>query len=267
MTASDVTEPTGYVPERSMISSARAVWVIANRDLQRQIRRPGLLISNAAQLLFFIAIYAVGFDAMVGSVGQVSFSAYILPGIIAIQVATVGVATGLSYAWDREFGVLREMTVAPVPRMCLPMGKVVSTGIVVGVQSLLLLLCAPIFGLSPTFAQIAIAAVIYLFGSAVFSLFGLFLATTLRQIQTLQASVQMAMLPMLFLSGSVFQPAGVPSWLSAVIRINPLTYLVDAGRQVLVGTEQALVPVAVDVLVLVSLALFFAIGIRVKIGR
>ncbi|MET9026150.1 ABC transporter permease [Nocardia sp. NPDC004168] len=264
MTASQAT--TDHRPERVMVGSIRAVAVIAYRDLQRQIRRPGLLISNAAQLLFFIVIYAVGFDAMVGNVGTVSFSAYILPGIIAIQVATIGIATGLSYAWDREFGVLREMTVAPVPRMCLPMGKVAGTGVVVGAQSSLLLLCAPVFGLSPTAAQIAAAAAIYLFGSAVFSLLGLFLATALRQIQTLQAGVQITMLPMLFLSGSVFQPAGVPSWLSVLIRLNPLTYLVDMGRQVLVGGP-GFASMGVDALVLVCLALFFTAAIRIRIGR
>ncbi|WP_280244629.1 ABC transporter permease [Nocardia abscessus] len=264
MTASQAL--SAYPSERVMVGSIRAVAVIAYRDLQRQIRRPGLLISNAAQLLFFIVIYAVGFDAMVGSVGSISFSAYILPGIIAIQVATIGIATGLSYAWDREFGVLREMTVAPVPRMCLPMGKVASTGVVVGAQSLLLLLCAPVFGLSPTTGQIASAAVIYLFGSAVFSLLGLFLATALRQIQTLQAGVQITMLPMLFLSGSVFQPAGVPSWLSVLIRLNPLTYLVDLSRQILVGGP-GLVPMRVDALVLVCLALFFTAAIRIRVGR
>ncbi|WP_245746358.1 ABC transporter permease [Nocardia altamirensis] len=254
-------------PERRMVGSVRAVAVIAGRDLQRQVRRPGLLISNAVQLLFFIAIYAVGFDAMVGAVGSVSFSAYILPGIIAIQVATIGISAGLAYAWDREFGVLREMTVAPVPRMCLPAGKVVSTGIIIGVQSLVLLLCAPVFGLSPTLAQTALAACVYLGGSAVFSLLGLFLATMLNQIQTLQACVQLTMMPMLFLSGSVFRPDGVPAWLSALIHLNPLTYLVDLGRQVLVGSGQGMLPIGVDLGVLVGLALVFALGIRLAIGR
>ncbi|MFI6999199.1 ABC transporter permease [Nocardia sp. NPDC050175] len=262
-------EPGSAAPtqERLVVGAVRAVGVVAGRDLRRQIRRPGMLISNAAQLLFFIVIYAVGFDSMVGTVGSVPFSAYILPGIIAIPVATVGVATGLSYAWDREFGVLREMAVAPVPRMCLPAGKVVGTGVIVGAQSSVLLLCAPVFGLSPSLGQIAGATVAYLFGSVVFSLLGLFLATMLRQMQTLQASVQLTMLPMLFLSGSVFQPENVPAWLAVLIRINPMTYLVDLGRQVLMGGDHGLVPLGVDVLVLLVLAGFFTVGIRLKVGR
>lgn len=249
-----------------MVGSVRAVLVIAARDLERQVRRPGLLISNAAQVLFFVVIYAVGFDTMVGSVDGVPFSAFVLPGIIAIQVATVGITTGLSYAWDREYGVLREMLVAPVPRMCLPIGKVVGTSTIVSVQSLILLACAPVFELPLNIGTIAVAASVYLLGAVVFSLLGLFLATVLKRVQTLQASVQLMMFPMLFLSGSVFQPSGVPSWLSALIHLNPLTYLVDLARHVLIGSS-GVAPASVDLLGLVVLAAMFAGCIRAKIGK
>ncbi|MFD9888726.1 ABC transporter permease [Amycolatopsis sp. NPDC059027] len=259
---------TTFAPGQDrMIGSLRAVLVIAARDLQRQVRRPGLLVSNAAQVLFFVVIYAVGFDTMVGTVDGVPFSAYVLPGIISIQVATVGITTGLSYAWDREYGVLREMLVAPVPRMCLPAGKVVGTTAIVSVQSLVLLVCAPVFGLRPPAGTIALAASVYVLGAVVFSLLGLFLATVLRRVQTLQASVQLAMFPMLFLSGSVFRPGGVPGWLAALIHVNPLTYLVDLARQVLIGPAAAVAPIGLDLAVLAGLVCGFAGCIRAKIGR
>jgi ABC-2 type transport system permease protein len=249
-----------------MVGSARAVLVIAARDLRRQVRRPGMLVSNAIQMLFFIVIYAVGFDTMVGSVDGVPFSAYVLPGIVAIQVATVGITTGLSYAWDREYGVLREMLVAPVPRMCLPMGKVTGTAILLTTQSLIMLLCGPVFGVRPSVAVVVGGTLVFLLGAIVFGLLGVFLATVVKRVQTLQASVQLAMFPMLFLSGSVFSPGGVPAWLGALIHVNPLTYLVDLGRQVVVGTPGLLPPVA-DALVLAGLATVFAAGVRLKIGK
>lgn len=269
MTSTTATQPAGQVapvPAPRMVGSLRAVLVIAARDLRRQVRRPGMLISNAAQVVFFVVIYAVGFDSMVGSVQGVAFSAYILPGIISIQVATVGITTGLSYAWDREYGVLREMLVAPVPRMCLPMGKVVGTAVLVTVQSLVLLLAAPVFQLELTAGTIAVCAASYLLGSVVFSLLGLFLATVLTRVQTLQASVQLAMFPMLFLSGSVFRPDGVPGWLAALIRANPLTYLVDVARQSALGMP-GMFPATVDIALLAALAIAFATGIRLKIGK
>jgi ABC-2 type transport system permease protein len=246
--------------------AVRAVLVIAGRDLWRQVHRPGLLLSNAAQVLFFVVIYAVGFDATVGDVDGVPFSAYVLPGIISIQVATVGITTGLSYAWDREYGVLREMLVAPVPRMCLPLGKVLGTTVVVAVQSLALLLCAPVFGLTVAPATILLAEAVYLLGAVVFSLIGLLLATVLRRVQTLQACVQLAMFPMLFLSGSVFRPDGLPVWLGALIRVNPLTYVVDLSRHVLIGTG-GVAPALVDALVLVGICLACWVGIRLRVGR
>lgn len=217
---------TGIVP---------AISAIAIRDLHRQVRRPGMLLSNAVQMLFFVVIYAVGFDPMVSEVDGVPFSAYVLPGLIAIQTAAVGVTTGLSYAWDREFGVLREMMVAPVPRLCLPLGKAVGTTAVVTAQSLAMLLCAPLFGLHLPAWRLLVCTLVFLLGGLMFSLLGLFLATVLRRMQTLQAAVQLSMFPMLFLSGSVFSPEGVPGWLGIVIRLNPLTYLVDLSRQLALG--------------------------------
>lgn len=252
---------------RSHIGALRAVGVIAARDLHRQIRRPGLLISNAAQVLFFVVTYAVGFDTMIDTVDGVPFSAFVLPGIIGIQVATISVTTGLSYAWDREYGVLREIVVAPVPRMCLPLGKVLGTTVLVSAQCVVLLACAPVFGLRPTLPTMIMAMGIFLLGAVVFSLLGLLLATVLKQVQTLQATVQLMMFPMLFLSGSVFQTTGVPDWLAALIRLNPLTYLVDAGRQVLTGGPAAVLPIGADLLVLLLLGMGLTGFIRFKIEK
>lgn len=252
--------------DRPVVGAFRAITVIAGRDLRRQVRRPGMLVSNAVQVLFFVVIYAVGFDAMVGTVDGVPFSAYVLPGIIAIQVATVGLTTGPSFAWDREYGVLREMLVAPVPRICLPLGKVAGTAVLVTAQSLVLLLCAPLFGLHVGPAVMLAATVVYLLGAVVFSLLGLFLATVLKSVQTLQAGVQLAMFPMLFLSGSVFRPDGVPVWLAVPIHLNPLTYLVDLGRHVLLGVD-GLLPATLDLAILVALAAGLAGGIRATIGK
>ncbi|MEU8568904.1 ABC transporter permease [Streptomyces pathocidini] len=215
---------------------ARAVAVIAHRDLLRQAKRPGTLISQGVQILFFVLVYAVGFDGMIGSVDEgVPFSAYVFPGIIAIQVVSIGVASGQTYAWDREYGVLRELLVAPVPRVCLPLGKVAAGAGTVTVQSVLMLAFAPLMGIQLTPSRFAAAAGCYALAAAVFSVIGLCLATVIQRVQTLQATVQMAMFPMLFLSGSVFSAQDAPGWLAVIMYLNPMTYAVDLARQTLLG--------------------------------
>ncbi|CAL9649938.1 hypothetical protein SUDANB105_06594 [Streptomyces sp. enrichment culture] len=223
-------------PAQRLASGLRAVAVIAHRDLLRQVIRPGMLVSQAVQVLFFVLVYAVGFDGMIGSVRPgVPFSAYVFPGLIAIQVVSVGIASGQTYAWDREYGVLRELLVAPVPRICLPLGKVVAGAGAVTAQSVLMLSFSPLAGVPLTPSAFVAAAACYALSAAVFSVIGLCLATLIQRVQTLQAAVQLAMFPLLFLSGSVFAPEDAPGWLAAVMHLNPMTYAVDLARQSLLG--------------------------------
>jgi ABC-2 type transport system permease protein len=250
-------------PERPFAVAFRAVAVIAHRDLLRQIKRPGMLASQAVQIVFFVLVYAVGFDGMITSVDSVPFSAYVFPGIIAIQVVSIGIASGQTYAWDREYGVLRELLVAPVPRVCLPLGKVVAGAGTVSAQSLVMLAFSPLTGIALTPGRFVGAAGSFVLSAVVFSVIGLFLATVITRVQTLQATVQLAMFPMLFLSGSVFSAADAPAWLGALMHLNPMTYAVDLSRQSLLGGG-GLLPWWVDLAALTGLlaALLALLGLR-----
>lgn len=261
--AGDVASPAGS----TLRAAVRGTLVVAHRDLLRQVRNPGTVVAQAVQIVFFVLVYAVGFRSMIGSVDGVSFAAYVYPGIIAIQVVMLGVSTGLTYAMDREFGVLREMLVAPVPRMCLPVGKILASCVSLTAQAMLMLLPAPLLGLPLTFASYAAGTAVYLAMAAAFSLIGLLLAVCVSRIETLQATVQLAMYPLLFLSGSVFRPDVVPAWLGAFMQLNPMTYAVDLARHVLLPASGGHLPVWLDVLVLAGLVAVLSAGLRLRVGR
>jgi ABC-2 type transport system permease protein len=255
---------------RPVVGSLRAVLVIAQRDLSKKARHPATMLSQAVQLLFFVVVYGVGFDGMVEPVAGIGFGAYVYPGIVAIQVVTVGLTSGMSYAWDREFGVLRELLVAPVPRICLPVGKVVATTGIVTVQSAVLLAFCPLVGLPLTQWSFAGATLVFAGSAVLFATMGLLLAIAVTRVQTVQAVVQLAMFPMLFLSGSVFRPDGVPVWMQVLIQLNPVTYAVDLVRQVLLGPAipgLAFAPAWADVAVLAGLTLALGTAVRLRVGR
>jgi ABC-2 type transport system permease protein len=257
------------IPEPSeapWAEAGRALAVVAGRDLYRQVRHPGTLAAQGVQVVFFLLVYAVGFNGMIAAIDGVPFSAYVFPGIIAIQVVTLGVSSGLSYAFDREYGALREMLVAPAPRLCLPLGKVLATAVVAGAQSAIMLAFGPMLGLRLTAFSYLAGVLAFTAVSAVFGLFGAFLATVITRVQTLQAAVQLAMYPLLFLSGSVFRPDTGPAWLSAALKVNPMTYAVDGVRQLLVSPRGAL-PWWLDLAVVGGLAVVFAAILRLRIGR
>lgn len=192
-----------------------AVAVIARRDVERQLRRPGVLASQLVQIGFFVLVYAIGIGGMVPQVDGVPFAAYAFPGIVLLQVVTVGVSSGLTYAWDRDFGVLREMLVAPVPRICLPAGKALGAVTVITAQSAAIVALGPLLGLRLTATSYLLAVACCAATAGVFSLLGLYLAMAISRVETLQAAIQLAMYPLLFLSGSVFAIDSAPSWLRA----------------------------------------------------
>jgi ABC-2 type transport system permease protein len=251
--------------ERPVVSATRAITVITQRDLIRQVKHPGMLATQAMQMVFIVVVFGVGFNDMIPPSGGLPFSAYVFPGIIAIQVVTVGINAGLGYAWDREFGVLREMLVAPVPKVCLPAGKVVATGVIGCVQSAVMLLLSPILGVPLTAGGFVMATLAYTLTGIVFATVGLLLATTMKHIQSLQAAVSLAMFPMLFLSGSVFRPDAIPGWLAAAITVNPMSYAVDLVRHVLLGG--GFLPPVADLVVLLGVGLAAGAVIRLRVGR
>jgi ABC-2 type transport system permease protein len=261
MVTNTAVAPAGTAPA----ASARAILIIAQRDLFRQVRHPGVLAAQAVQILFFILVYAVGFDGMIAPVDGVPFSAYVYPGIIAVQVVTVGISSGLTYAWDRDYGVLKEMLVAPVPRICLPLGKVAATLTLMAGQSAVMLAAAPLLGLDLSVLSFTAGVAVFAVTAAVFSVIGLLLATMIASVQTLQAAVQMGMYPLLFLSGSVFNPEQVPGWLAVAMAVNPMTYAVDLARHALLGTAGGC-PVWLVVLVLAGLLATTGTALRARVG-
>lgn len=251
--------------------AVRAVSVVAGRDVYRLISRPGMLATQGLQMLFFLLVYAIGFNGMVDAVGDVSFSAYVFPGILAIQVVSTGVNTGMSFAWDRRFGFLREMEVAPVPRWSLPLGKATGTTLIGTGQSALLLAFAPLVGVQLTVGTAVLGLLVCAVTAAVFCGVGLVLALVFERIEVLQGAVQLAMFPLLFLSGSIFRPDQVPGWLSTAMYLNPMTYCVDLLRGVLLGLSGShvpqFVPYWVDLGAMAVPAVLLTLVIRLRSGR
>lgn len=236
-----MTGRTATVPRRGG-DLAGAVAVVAARDMLRQVGRPGNLLAQAMQIVFFLLVYAVGFNGMVGSVAGLDFRAYVFPGIVAIHVVSLGMNSGMTFAWDRMFGPMREMLIAPVPRWSILAGKMAGTAGVAACHAAVLVALAPLVGVAVTPVSAAAAVAVCAAGATTFCACGLLLASVTRRIETLQNVVQLALYPMLFLSGSVFRPDQLPHWMGLVVRGNPMTYVVDLLRHAFLAPAAAPFP-------------------------
>jgi ABC-2 type transport system permease protein len=214
----------------------RGTWVVAYRELLRFVNERSRVVGSFAQPVIFLVIFGAGFGNMIGSLGpDVNFIQFMYPGIIAMGVLTSSLFAGVSVVWDREFGFLREVMVAPLARSGIVLGKAIGAAAVALLQVLLLLAIAPFIGvaLDPVLVARLVPVVVIL--SVALSGLGILIASFMRSQQGFQLVIQMLVFPLIFLAGVFFPVDRAPAWLEALSKINPMTYGVDAIRQVFLG--------------------------------
>jgi ABC-2 type transport system permease protein len=181
-------------------------------------------------------IFGAGFGQIIGSLAPgVDFIAFMYPGIVAQSVLTSSLFAGVSVVWDREFGFLREILVAPIGRTGIVLGKAIGATITALLQVLIMLVLAPILGV-PLSLEIILGLVpIVVILSLGLSGLGILIASFMRSQQGFQLVIQLLIFPLIFLAGVFFPVDNVPDWLEVISKVNPLTYGVDAIRQVFLG--------------------------------
>ena len=194
------------------------------------------MVSSFMMPLLFLAIFGAGFTRTIGALAPgVNYIQFMYPGIIAMTVLTNSLFTGISVVADREFGFLKEILVAPIGRSGIVVGKAVGGGGVALLQALVMLVLAPILGvhLTPVLVLTLIPIVVIL--SLGLSALGILIASFMQTQQGFQLLVQVLIFPLIFLAGVFFPVNNVPAWMEAISKVNPLTYGVDAIRQVFLG--------------------------------
>jgi ABC-2 type transport system permease protein len=224
----------------------RGTWVVSYRELLRFVNERSRMVGSFAQPLIFLVIFGAGFGNLIGSVAPgVNFIEFMYPGIIAMGVLTTSLFAGVSVVWDREFGFLRELLVAPLGRTGIVFGKAVGAAAVALLQVGLMLLITPIVGVEVDLQTILLLVPIAFILSIALSGLGLLIASFMRSQQGFQLLIQLLVFPLIFLAGVFFPINQAPDWLQALSKFNPLTYGVDAIRQVFLGTADPRVGVTV----------------------
>jgi len=220
------------VPARSAGSELRAIKTVWKRELIRFWRDKLRIVTSLVQPFLFLFVLGTGLSA-VASAGTkgVNFKTFVYPGVLCMTVMFTAMFSAASIVWDREFGFLREMMVAPVRRSSLVLGKCLGGSTVAAFQGVIVLGIAGLVNVpySPTL-------IIEIFGLQLllaFSItaFGMMVAARVSQMQSFMALTQMAVMPMFFISGAMFPVSGLPQWLAILNRIDPLTYAVDPMRR------------------------------------
>ena len=233
------TVPTAPAPPAAgpTLRNLRTIRMIWFRELIRLRRMPTRIISSIAQPIIFLLVMGAGIGSLVGrrgAGGGVSYQVFIFPGILAMSIITSSLFSAMSIVWDREFGFLREMLVAPVTRGSLVLGKAVGGGTVSVAQGLLLIVFAPFIGVSLNPVRVLGLVIALLLLAFALTSLGIVLSSRINRMESFQMVMSLVMQPMIFLSGAVFPLTSLPVWLAVLTRLNPATYGVDLCRRVLI---------------------------------
>jgi ABC-2 type transport system permease protein len=220
------------VPQRSWRGELRAIKVVWKRELIRFSRDRLRILTALMQPFLFLFVLGTGLSriASAGTHG-VNLKTFVYPGVLSMAVMFTAMFSAASLVWDREFGFLREMMVAPVRRSSLVLGKCFGGATVAGFQGVIVIALAPLVGVPYSATLIITIFALQLLLAFAITAFGVMVAARITQMQSFMAVMQMAILPMFFLSGALFPVAGLPLWLSILNRIDPLTYAVDPMRR------------------------------------
>jgi ABC-2 type transport system permease protein len=218
-------------------------------ELLKLARDPTELFSRAVQPVLWLLVFgqvlahARGIDT-----GEVGYLAFITPGILAQSVLFSAIFYGIAVIWERDLGVVHKLLVSPARRSSLVFGKAVSAGFRGLVQTAVIYLIALIMHIAVRPDPLAIAGVLLavLLGSGLFSTFSLIIACIVKTRERFMGIGQLLTMPMFFASNAIYPLDLMPSWLRVIAQLNPLTYLVDALRGLMIARGQSVHGYGVD---------------------
>lgn len=273
--AAELTETIRVVvPESGVRRNLAAVGIVWRRELIRFRRDRLRAITSLIQPVLFLFVLGTGLSSLAGR-GMppgVNFRTFMYPGVLAMSVLFTAIFSAASIVWDREFGFLREMLVAPVSRGAIVVGKCLGGATVSAFQGVVILVLAGLAGIpyNPVLIITLIGEMLLL--AFTLTAFGVMIAGRIKQFQAFMAVTQMLVMPLFFLSGALYPLNRLPAWLTVLTRIDPLTYIVDPMRHA-VFDHLSISPAAVAALspgvswngwqvpVLLSVAIVLAMGL------
>ena len=219
------------VPNRTTGGELRAIKIVFERELLRFFNDRIRIVTALVQPVLFLFVLGSGLGTLVHLGPGVSLRTFFYPGVLGLSVLMTAMMAAASVVWDREYGFLREMLVAPVRRGSLVLGKCLGGAAIAGFEGLVVIAIAglvhvpydPLLLIEVFGIQVLLAFTI--------CAFGMMMASRIQQMQSFMALNMLLIMPMYFLSGALFPSRNLPTWLTVLNRIDPLTYAVDPLRR------------------------------------
>jgi ABC-2 type transport system permease protein len=213
-----------------------AVYILWSRQMKRYFRSRSRVLGAIGQPILFLLALGYGIGAVYKKAGQGNYLEFLVPGIIIQTLLFSGVFWGIQILFDKRFGFLKEMLVAPVSRLRILMGNALGGATISMIQAVLVFVISIGLGFRPyNWVYIPLAFAIMLVISVALTSFGAGIASMVEDFQGFQGINNFLIFPLFFLSSALYPLNNVPRFLEIIGNINPLSYCVDALRYTLIN--------------------------------
>ncbi len=240
------------------------VTAITGMDMRKLRHDPTELLTRAIQPMLWLLIFGQVFTrARAIPTGSVDYMAFLVPGILAQSVLFVAIFNGISVIWERDLGIVHKFLASPTPRTALVLGKALASGLRALTQAVIVYGVAIALGVPLVWSPLALLGVValVLLGAALFSTFSLIIACVVKTRERFMGIGQVLTMPLFFASNAIYPTDIMPPWLKAVAHANPLSFVVDGLRSLMLVGGSSTLGLGMDFGVLIAgLAVLVWIG-------
>jgi len=233
-----------------LVEFARETFAVADAELRKLLRDPTEVFTRAVQPILWLLVFGQVFTRVHAiPTGAMTYLDFMTPGVLAQSVLFTAIFYGIAVIWERDLGIVHKMLVSPAHRSALVLGKAVSAGVRAVAQAAILYAVALALGVRLRLAPPAVAGVLaaILLGSAIFSTMSLIVACVVKTRERFMGIGQVLTMPLFFASNAIYPIDVMPDWLKVVAHVNPLTYLVDVLRALMVEGGHSAFGLGLDV--------------------
>ncbi len=235
------------------------IYILWLRQVKKYFRSKSRIIGSLGQPALFLIVFGFGFGSIYQRAGEGNYIHFLAPGIILMSVLFTGIFSGIDLIWDKQFGILKETLVAPVPRLHIMIGRTLGGASVATLQGVIVFFMTLVVGFVPQNIYMLPVAFLFVFLVALlFTALGTAIASLLEDMQGFQLIMNFLVMPIFFLSGALFPLKDAPSFIMMIAKVDPLTYGIDGLRGSLIS--QTHFGIAADFTVLVIIT-FILLGV------
>ncbi len=230
-------------------------YVMAEMEVRKLLHDPTELVTRAVQPILWLGVFGEALSKVRAiPTGNVSYLQFITPGILTQSVTFIAIFYGIAIIWERDMGLLQKLLVTPTPRLALVLGKMISAGIRGLSQAVIIYIFAIILQIKLNISVVSVTGVflIIMLGAGFFTGLSMIIASLVKTRERFMGIGQVITLPLFFASNAIYPIAIMPTWLQIVAKVNPLSYMVDGLRALIVTGNYSMLPHDIVILVIAT---------------